>query len=227
MISIDDMAAILDTHCQALWSLEVQTLSEFVHGPDRNIILSRPTALQELSISVDGLPLFTYSLISQSPDLTRLRLSVFDTTGEVTRCFGEKLEHLDLQIMGKHPLPRLGCMNLKSLYLGISRIHRADDEDTLEDGEAGDLSNIRCLTISTVLGEFHQDRAIYIMRCYNIGRNPEGLILSNSARSVDINLGDIRSQAPIVRTLTTLRRHICLMILSGNVNASRLKPYTC
>jgi hypothetical protein len=197
-ISIEDVAAILDTYCQALWSLDLEIFYD--EGPDRNIILSRPTALRELSIESDELALFTYSLVSQSPDLTRLRLPSFDfdTSDEVTNCVGEKLEHLDLDIIEK--LPRLGCVNLKSLYLHIEYY----DEDTLEDGEAGDLSNIKCLMIATEMGELSQDQAISVMRCYDIGRNLEGLVLSSNLEPVRIYGGDICSRAPILRTLTTL-----------------------
>jgi hypothetical protein len=208
-ISIEDLAAILDTFCQALRSLYLSVYGyyEFGYAPDRNIILSRPTALCELSIQSDQLPLFTYSLVSQSPDLTRLRLPSFDfDPSEVTRCF-EKLEHLELDVGER--LPRLGCMNLKSLCLHIEGIFIDDGTADLyiafifEDGEAGDLSSIRCLEISTehILS---QNQVISVMRSYNIGRNLEGLILCSIYEPVRIHWADICSQAPILRTLTTL-----------------------
>jgi hypothetical protein len=202
-ISIEDVVAILDTYCQALWSLELEDFSEFYLGPDQNIILSKPTALRELSIHSNGFPLFTYSLISQSPDLTRLRLAAFDTTDEVTRCFGEKLEHLDICVTGK--LPRIGCMNLKSLYLSIIEDREEDifeGREDIFDHDAGDLSNIRCLTISTEGCQLIQNQAISVMWSYNIGRNLEGLTLFSEYEPVSIYGGHICSQAPILRTLT-------------------------
>jgi hypothetical protein len=170
-ISIEDLAAVLDTFCQALWFLCLDTY-ESDAGLDRNIILFKTTALRELSIQAYGHTFFTYSLISQLPDFTRLKLTAIDATDEVTRGFGEKLEHL--MVCGCEKLPRMGCMNLKSLHLWIwDDINR----ENIFDGEAGDLSNIRCLTISSAVeGEHGLDLAISVMRSYNIGRNLEGLI---------------------------------------------------
>jgi hypothetical protein len=210
MISIEDLAAILDTFCAALWSLELETFYKFDHGPDRNLQTNSSTGPV---YNAKGYPLFTCNLITQSPDLTRLRLTAIDTTDEVTRGFGEKLEHLHLQVQGK--LPRIGCMNLISLDLFIfddredifdDREDLVEDHEDIFDGEAGDLSTIRCLDITLIPteGAFSQDQAISVMRSYNIGRNLEGLMLYSNSVPVEIYWRDIGSQAPILRTLTTL-----------------------
>jgi hypothetical protein len=198
------VAALLDTYCHALWSLGFDCSCNFGDGPDRNIIFSRPTVLRELHIDEYGFPLFAYSIISQSPDLTRLKLTANETTDEITRGFGEKLEHLMLCVQRK--LPRIGCMNLKSLSLQINTFELYD-EDIFDDSEAGDLSNIRCLDISLVSteeDELTQEQATSVMRSYNIGRHLEGLILFGHHEPVAVYWGDICSQAPILRTLTIL-----------------------
>jgi hypothetical protein len=165
---------------------------------DQNITLNGPTALQQLDIGICEPPsgVLAYSLISQSPDLTSVRLDVLDVTEELTSGFGEKLEHLHLTIFG--PLPRLSCTNLRVLYFSAIEIST--------DGDRVDLSSIRCLGIG--FRSYSAEREfVKLMRFYNIGRNLECLTVDD-ATDIDmigtlyIKAEDILRQAPNLKRLT-------------------------